>query len=631
MCKKTDVSVALTDYTDSEQITPELRSDVAAARKSGLILGYPDGSFRPAEVVRFDELAQFLTRNAYLHGNGSQIIKGRIMAVNQRNLLISETGSGKNEWYYLNQWASITDLGKNIDLEEAVVGRTALLMLHDNREISNLELLEDSDAQIIENPKKDQGWRDVADYLIFTTDTPNNVEQFTHPPFAFYYHNLFPFQGAKSVAFDGKVFWVYAPYHRQIFLFDTQGIHRETLEVPEWLKIDTLANDNQSILAFNQSLNEWYRLRPIYYTLPTSNPTEGVKSGENPTDKLVSSTSLVQPADPGTDGGPGRFCLLYCGGIGNQVLNRYTSKELLPLVAYVDTEGNIKKPFFNSFVMFSQYSPLLNGRPLGRDLPQMGGGPAETEDWKAVFDEYFAENRNLDALEESVGELVKAVGRDDYQVEVYLGIPTPQPRVSAWQELGTGGLPIERNEFKVPEVYAVWWSMRGLYDRFQKQGYKHLKLAGFYYQSEQGYPGDKVQESFPLLCRYLGLRSIAIPGVTSSYPLNFKKNGFDTLMIQSSHVFIEPPPQRYPQIFLDEASIIAREGKTGFLIELPYEVRTESARARLYETIRTLRTLPASIPIGCFQGFDYLSQLSRSENDLRLVYDSIYHAVSQEY
>ncbi|NPV92291.1 MAG: DUF4855 domain-containing protein [Firmicutes bacterium] len=628
--KKSSAGPALPDYNDSGKITPEFREYVAAARDLGLMSGYPDGSFRPAEALSFDSLARLLTRTAYRHGKGSQIVKGRVAAVIQRNVLISEEGSGKNDWYYLNQWAAITDQGRNIGLEEIAVGRPALLMLHDNREVSNLELLESDAGQVAEATETTQGWLDVADYLVLAMDAPDNAVQLTDPPFAFLYHNLYPIQGPRSVAFDGRAFWVYAPYHRQIFLFDTGGTHRETLEVPEWLKIDTLSGDGRSILAYNQTLNEWYRLRPIYYPLPSSGQAGKSEPAVIPGEKSVPSTPVNQEAAAASSSGPGRYCLLYCGGMGKDELKRYTREEILPLAAYVDSEGRIKKPFFSGFIMLSQYSPLLNGRPLGRDLPELGGGPAGAKDWQAVFDEYFADQMNLDALEATVEEVSKAIGRDDYQVEVYLGIPTPNPKASDWKELSPVGVPTVKNDFRVPEVYAVWWGMQGLYERFQKQGYQHLKLSGFYYQTEQGYPGDTVQESFPLMCRYLGLKSIAIPGVTSSYPLNFKKDGYDTVMIQSSHVFNEPS-QRYPRVFLDEASIIAREENTGFLIELPYDVEPVSVRARLYDTIREFRNMPASAPVGCFQGFDYLSRLARSERDLRLVYETVYHAITREY
>ena len=171
----------------------------------------------------------------------------------------------------------------------------------------------------------------------------------------------------------------------------------------------------------------------------------------------------------------------------------------------------------DGFLLVAQYSPLLNGRPFGVDLP---GDPSRREDWEALFDEYFHPTANLTALEESAAEISRSLDvRAAPPVKVVLTIPTPDPRCTDWD--GRGRSLADASE----RIAVTSWAMDELLSRWRKAGYRRLKLAGFYYMTEQGSWNDPVLHSFSRRCRGLRLRSFAIPGITSSWMTEFNRAG----------------------------------------------------------------------------------------------------------
>ena len=104
--------------------------------------------------------------------------------------------------------------------------------------------------------------------------------------------------------------------------------------------------------------------------------------------------------------------------------------------------------------------------------------------------------------------------------------------------------------------------------RWEKADFRHLKLAGFYYLTEQGAYEDEVLHAFPELCNEYRLRSFAIPGITSNWLTEFSRAGFDTVLLQSSHAFWQPAlsPPRY---LLKCAGQIARHYGMGMEVNFP--------------------------------------------------------------
>jgi hypothetical protein len=316
-------------------------------------------------------------------------------------------------------------------------------------------------------------------------------------------------------------------------------------------------------------------------------------------------------------GGIHNLCLLYVGGEGSKANHRYDLAKLLPLVGYADARQQIRDRFMDGFLMLAQYSPLLNGRSFGLDL---SGGASRQEDWVALFEEYFQPNANLAALENAAAAVQSALKINDCRVKVVLMIPTVSPQAADWYGRG---LSLAKPE---QQIKVTSWAMQDLLQRWQKAGFKHLQLAGFYYMTEQGSWDDPVLHAFPKLCRELGLRSFAIPGITSSWLTEFTRAGFDCVSLQPSHAFWHKPltPRRY---LLKQAGRIAREYGMGVEVELPYDAEEPGGRQKVYDYIEmaAIQGWAGSFK-AYFQSYNLIKTLAESPvPEARKLYDDLYH------
>lgn len=627
--------------SDAEKIRNDWKPWVLSAQKLGIVDGYPDHSFRADSSLTVAELTVLIGKIHEVLGSGSLIVEGKTRAIYPQgdgfSVELIMPGGEKSSY-----WAAtgVPVWGKDkTTVASLFPGCEIEIFLHNNREIAAVKLINPSVANQIASSstvKKENRWQDIADILVVESRSfsallafestardaaPETLTPADSNSYAFFYHNLYPFYGPLTVAFDGSRYWVGNLFCQEIYLFDSQGVHRQTIVLPYWLKGDSLIFKDGNIWLVDMKTTQAYRLKPVFFEVSNSlivNPTV------SPTLKISEAERKMTPPS---------YCLLYVGGAGKEKLFRYRKEDLIPLVAYQDPQGNIRDFFFDGFVMLAQYSPLLNGKPLSADLPESKTAVAEIEDWEALFREYFAPNFNLRALEEATKETAAVLDQPAYKVEVFLGIPTPSPLASSFSDLGSCEgleLPFEVVEkgLDTPQVYAVWWAMQEVKQRFQEAGFKHLVLAGFYYQTEQGWPTDKVQTAFPLLCRTLGLHSMAIPGVTSSFPLEFCEVGFDVVLLQSSHVFVDEPP-RSPYHHLQLALSAGEEDSPGIMVEAPFAYHLTNNQQKFMENLALLEHPVYRLrPRGCFQSFDLLRQWATSSvPSIRKLYDQLYKAL----
>jgi hypothetical protein len=305
------------------------------------------------------------------------------------------------------------------------------------------------------------------------------------------------------------------------------------------------------------------------------------------------------------------------GGEGSSTVHRYDNNKLMPLVGYSTPAGVVQDLFMDGFLLLAQYSPLLNGRSFGVDLE---GNPSRREDWIALFDEYFHPEANLQALENCTQEITQKLyaGRSR-QVKVVLSIPTPDYRCINWDDEGFS-LASDANRVKVTH-----WAIKELLTRWREANFQHLVLAGFYYMTEQGSWNDVVLHMFPKLCHKYGIRSFAIPGISSSWVTEFNRAGFDGVALQSSHAFWQPPgrPRNY---LLKCAGSIAREFGMGMEVELPYDVLEAEGQQKLrdYLDMAYIQGWAGAFK-AYFQSYNLIKKLAdNKEPECRQLYDDLY-------
>ena len=167
--------------------------------------------------------------------------------------------------------------------------------------------------------------------------------------------------------------------------------------------------------------------------------------------------------------------------------------------------------------------------------------------------------------------------------------------------------------------------MKELLARWRQARFRNLELVGFYYLTEQGAWDDPVVHSFPRLCRSHGLRSFAIPGITSSWLTEFTRAGFDCVCLQPSHAFWQPR-QRPRRHLLKCAGRIARQFGMGMEVELPYNVEQPAGQEKVYDYLEMARLQGwAGAFKAYFQSYNLIRTLAESQIPAaRQLYDDLY-------
>jgi hypothetical protein len=411
----------------------------------------------------------------------------------------------------------------------------------------------------------------------------------------------------SGLAYDGRNFWSSSRDQTQLLrLHEADGTLVRSYNCHAAVSIYSLSYCHNNLLILDRDHQQLH----LYHLTDTMQPAAALKPAGQ------CHPGYLAAGSPDT-AGMHEMCLLYAGAADSQNVHRYDSDKLLPLLGYLSPQGEIKDCFMDGFLMLAQYSPLLNGRSFGLDLC---GPPSRREDWLALFDEYFYPQANLAAMNKCLEEISRILGPDRCELaKVVIAIPTADPRCLNWDNEGYS-LGEEKHRLEVTR-----WAMQEVVKRWHQAAFRHLRLVGFYYMTEQGLYDDRLLHCFPAMCRQLGLRSFAIPGITSSWITEFNRAGFDSVVLQPSHSFSQPD-LRHPYQLLKCAGRIAREYGMGMEVELPYEVLEPSGRHKLRDYLRMAAIQGwAGAFTAYFQSYNLIKSLCESENrESRQLYDDLF-------
>ena len=423
---------------------------------------------------------------------------------------------------------------------------------------------------------------------------------------------LFSGRGAfRTLAYDGRFFWVVRARGRRgssylLSLYDVSGNLLQAFTTWPEAAVSDLGFSHHGLMMVDRE----HQLYHNAHITDSMRPVAGgpVAGGSHPG---------YLPAGTSVTAGIHDLCLLYVGGEGSQRVHRYDTDKLRPLVGYVSAAGQMQDTFMDGFLLLAQYSPLLNGRAFGTDLK---GSPSRQEDWIALFDEYFHSSANLAALDACAGEIARQLYREAgrFKLKVVLALPVPDPRCTDWDQKGTSLADPGRR------LDVLTWAMQ-ICSAVGQGRYRWLDLVGFYYMNEQGSYDDPLLHAFPRLCRQYGLKSFAIPGITSTWMTEFCRAGFDGVALQSSHAF-RKPLGRPPKYWLKCAACIAREYGMGMEVELPYNVLEPAGQAIVRDYLDMARIQGwAGAFKAYFQSYNLICQLARSDDPAcRSLYEDLY-------
>lgn len=432
----------------------------------------------------------------------------------------------------------------------------------------------------------------------------------------FRWNSVLPRTGNPGgLAFDGRHF--FSCIYRQkdgsggvLRMYDEKGQIKKIF--PTWPEagVNGLGYCHSGLLVLDRRQQQLH----LYHLADNLEPLASTGTGQHPG---------YLPAGSERSGGIHNLCLLYVGGDRDRALHRYDVTALRPMVGWVDAEGKWLDSFMDGFLILAQYSPLQNGRAFSPDL---AGAPSRKEDWLALFDEYFAAGANLDALNTCAGQIKDSPGIvNSHPVRVVLGIPCPDPRCQEWERPGYSLAEAQRR------IEVTRWAMHELMARWAESRCEHIDLVGFYYMSEQGVWNDSLLRQFPRLCHEYGLRSFAIPGITSAWMTEFSRAGFDCVALQSSHAFWQPF-NRPRNFALKSAGLIARQFGMGMEVELPYDVTKQGGDAKIRDYLNMARIQGwAGAFKAYFQSYRLIRDLAESPvPEVRSLYDDLYYLSKED-
>ncbi len=188
----------------------------------------------------------------------------------------------------------------------------------------------------------------------------------------------------------------------------------------------------------------------------------------------------------------------YCGSLGEisdiiKIYNGYypsaqdrannTVEELLPYVAYLSDEGEIKDTMFDA-VAFVPCVSTDWSYPSGGTLVKTSKFPAAVQsDWIYYTDFLFDGDYDLAALNEAVRQTYEKLGIDG-KFPVLLTMPYVAADTKAFGDLdGDGKQEYSRTAEERAEI--VKWYNKYLTERFDKANFSHLEFVGYYWYSEE--------------------------------------------------------------------------------------------------------------------------------------------------
>ena len=270
--------------------------------------------------------------------------------------------------------------------------------------------------------------------------------------------------------------------------------------------------------------------------------------------------------------------LLYAGhwissGGGALQTSEKSVEQLLPVVGYVDEEGNVKDEFFSSVTFLSHgYTPNLDTPEDSSDYrrllyvsSEMTNNPdaakiaATRADWETWLDFLFSytdstgATYNLDALEEAVGLVKQATKNPDYQVGVKIAFYPPILCQDNWGTLPNGDHSLNfavsesnpKEKALADRMAASQWYIDTVVQRFKDKNYENIRLDGFYWYDEvMHYDVDHlVKETVQGVTNYVhsldnnAYQIYWIPFYQSTGFRSWNEFGFDYAIMQPNYAF----------------------------------------------------------------------------------------------
>lgn len=245
-------------------------------------------------------------------------------------------------------------------------------------------------------------------------------------------------------------------------------------------------------------------------------------------------------------------------------------------LAYQNKQGVITDTLFDSVTFGTSTSWMYS---YNSEVPKTHS----RKDWNNfIYNNLFADNCNVNALELAAGRVKYELKRADYKVGVYLPLFYTQRYFESWGSVNGKTLDFTKN---ADRIAAVKWLVDEMISAFDSQKYSNLQLRGFYYISE-GLPQDEAADLKIILSeitnyiRSKNLITYMAPyngayGSNRTDSPNWKDCGFDEATYQINYF---PGAEALPNAKQDSAEInkiAAKAAEMGASIQMELCSATE--------------------------------------------------------
>jgi len=275
----------------------------------------------------------------------------------------------------------------------------------------------------------------------------------------------------------------------------------------------------------------------------------------------ASEPAYMPPAAPQT-GGIVDLALLYQGGTHRI---DWTPEQFTSYLTWTNPETQKEEWLFDGFLFieFKSNTGFMFAKGYGAK-------PSTKENQLWFLERIFEKGKSVDALDQALGKTIERLGAPPRPRRVVLTLPEPIVQTENWGELNGKALDYSNTEDRIA---AVQWFIDMLLERWKKEGYQHLELAGFYWTAEE--MGDSDKELMQAVSKYIhrhDKRFYWIPWWRSPGSNVWKDLGFDVAYQQPNYFFkLDVPDGR-----VEEACRFAKQRGMGMEMEWDERVMSDT-------------------------------------------------------
>lgn len=296
--------------------------------------------------------------------------------------------------------------------------------------------------------------------------------------------------------------------------------------------------------------------------------------------------------------------------------DRSKPENLLPLVAYLDKDGNIKDTLMDGFIYCSHLNLPSGSQPHLINYKQ---------DWEYVLNHTFNGQAGFDKLDETVAQVKEALDIPDYKVKVYVTYLTLRDGNANFGDVDGDGIS-ENTANPADRKKIIDWFIDETMRRFDEKGYQNLEFDGFYWVNESVVwekDDSQIIQEVADATHAKGHNFLWIPYYKANRFYTGYELGFDIVCMQPNVVFTtDAPLWRF-----DSTAAMTKARKMCVEIEHSYQAFSDPAFARTYMLYLLYGVTTGYIDAIhiYYDDVDNFSKMAVSESALcRMQYDATY-------